>query len=304
MDIWEKVGAAQRMQDYIHAHLEEDMALDDICSAALYSKRHALRIFKEIFQKTPFAYIRALRITEAARQLKEKPGDNIVDIAMNTGFTSHEGFTKAFHAYFGVNPNKYRVHNPRRYLYFEPSPVLRYYLLLNARERKNMAESRRTVTVTVLEKPDCRLILKRGVTSTDYFGYCAEIGCDPWEILEEVPGALDRPAFLELPPHLITPGTSKAACALEVPAEFSGDVPEGFEVIDLPRSLMMWFQGAPYEDETWFGEAHSEMYQTIDSYRPEQYGYAFAPDAAPRFSYGTSAEKGCREMLPVRRLQK
>ena len=304
MDIWEKVNAAQRMQDYIHQHLDENIALEEICRAASYSKWHSFRIFKEIFHKTPFEYIRALRLTNAARNIKNDSGVNILDIAMNNGFDSHEGFTKAFNAYFGVNPGKYRNHNPRRFMYFDPSPILHYYLLLNSKEYVNMAENQRTVTVTVVEKPACKLILKRGITSTDYFSYCAEIGCDAWEILETVPEALDKAVFLELPPDLIRPGTSKAACALEVPVDFNAEIPEGFEIIDLPSHFYMWFNGAPYEDENWYGYAHEELGRAISNYKPELYGYEFAEDSAPHFHYGTSAATGCKEMIPVRRLAK
>jgi len=304
MDIWEKINAAQRMQDYIHQNIDGNIALEDICRAARYSKWHSFRIFKEIFHKTPFEYIRALRLTNAARNIKNDSGVNILDVAMNNGFDSHEGFTKAFNAYFGVNPGKYRYHVPRRYMYFDPSPVLSYYLLLNSEEYINMAENQRTVTVTVVEKPDCKLILKRGIKSQDYFAYCEEMGCDMFEILETVPQGLDKVVFIELPPRMITPGTSRAAAALEVPVDFDGDIPDGFEIIDLPSHLYMWFNGAPYEDENWYGYAHEELGRAISNYKPELYGYEFAEDSAPHFHYGTSAATGCKEMIPVRRLAK
>ena len=165
-----------------------------------------------------------------------------------------------------------------------------------------MFENTRTVTVTVIEKPACKLILKRGITSTDYFGYCEEMGCDTWEILEAIPQGLGGVPFLELPLSMITPGTSKAACALEVPADYNDKIPEGFEIIDLPAFWYMWFQGAPYDDENHFGGAHEELGRAIENYKPELYGYEFAKDSAPHFHYGTSAATGCKEMIPVRRL--
>ena len=302
MDIWEKVNTAQRMQDYIHAHLDEEITLEDICAAARYSKWHSFRIFKEAFNKTPFEYIRALRLTNAARSIRSDADTNIVDIAMESGFASHEGFTKAFSAYFGVNPGKYRSHLPMRYMYFDPSPIVKYYLLLKSQEHIEMAENHRTVTVTVVEKPACRLILTRGKTSVDYFALCGEIGCDKEEMLETVPQTLDKVAYIELPPYLITPGTSKSAFGVEVPADFNGEIPEGFEVIDLPASQFMWFNGAPYEDENMWGVAHEELARAIGRYKPEMYGYEFALDAAPHYFYGTSAATGCREMIPVRRV--
>ena len=301
MDTWEKINTAQRMQAYIHLHLDEPIALEGIAGAAGYSKWHSLRVFKEVFHKTPFEYIRALRLTNAARSLKDDTDANILDVALDTGFASHEGLTKAFRAYFGVNPGQYRAHNPRRWMYFAPPPILQYYLLLNSQEHDEMKKTPRTVTVTIIEKTARKLILKRGVTATNYFALCEEIGCDAWEILEAIPHALDKAAFLELPPGMVAPGTSKAAFALEMPAGFDGEV-EGFDIIGLPPCLYMWFNGAPYEHDDWFGEAHAELSRAIAGYRPEQYGYAFAEDLAPHFHYGTSAATGCREMIPVRRL--
>lgn len=302
MDIWEKLNAVQRMQDYIHQHLDEDIALEDICKVSMYSKWHSFRIFKEVFNKTPFEYIRALRLTNAARNIKNDSDANVLDIAVDAGFASHEGFTKAFHRYFGVNPGKYRDHIPRRFMYFEPSSILRYHLLLNSKEYIEMSENQRTVTVTIIEKPTCKLILKRGITSTGYFEFDAEMGCDTFEILETVPNALEKVVFLELPPNMITPGTSKAAAALEVPFDFNGEIPEGFEMIDLPSHLYMWFNGAPYEDESMFGVAHEELYRAIANYKPELYGYEYAKDSAPIFNYFASAVNGVRQMIPVRRL--
>ena len=304
MDIWKKINIVQNMQDYIHQHIDENISLEDICRTTGYSKWHSFRMFKEVFHKTPFEYIRALRLTNAALNIKNDYDINIVDVAMNTGFDSHEGFTRAFYSHFGVNPSKYRDHNPKRFMYVDSSPILQYYLLLNSEEYIEMVENKRTVTVTVVEKAACKLILKRGIKSTDYFGYCEEIGSDPWEILETVPEALDKVAFIELPEIMITPDTSKAACGVEVPVDFSGKIFEGFEIIDLPPFLYMWFQGAPYEDDHWFGAAHEEMARAVANYKPELYGYEFAKDTAPNFQYGTSAATGCREMIPVKRLTK
>lgn len=304
MDRWEKIKAAQRMQDYIHQHIDEEMTLEDICAASMYSKWYALRIFKEMFHKTPFSYIRALRLTAAARRIKNPSDSSILDVAVDAGFGSHEGFTKAFYRYFGVNPSQYRYHLPMRYMYFDPSSILQQHLLCHTKEYIDMAENQRTVTVTIIEKPTCKLILKRGIKSANYFEYAAEMGCDKFEVLETIQNALDKVVYVDLPPCMITPGTSRAAAALEVPADFCGEVPEGFELVDLPAHLYMWFNGAPYEDESMFGAAHLEVDRAIEHYKPELYGYEFAQDAAPVFQYFASAVNGVRQMIPVRRLAK
>jgi hypothetical protein len=165
-----------------------------------------------------------------------------------------------------------------------------------------MTDAQRTVTVTVIEKPDCKLILKRGIAAKNYFEYSAEIGCDAFETLKTVSPTLDKVACVDLPLCLIKPNTSLVAAAVEVSADYSGEIPEGFEIIDLPAHLYMCFNGAPYDDENWCGKAHQELYKAIDNYKPELYGYEYIKDEAPVFNHFASAENGVRQIIPVRKI--
>jgi AraC-like DNA-binding protein len=70
MESWETIMAVQRMQDCIEKHLTEPISLYMLAQAAGYSPWHAARIFKEFTGKTPFEYIRTLRLTRAALKLR------------------------------------------------------------------------------------------------------------------------------------------------------------------------------------------------------------------------------------------
>ncbi len=63
MERWEQINAVQNMQDYIDRHLNEPITLSDLSRCAGYSPFHCTRIFKEHSGKSPFEYIRALRLT-------------------------------------------------------------------------------------------------------------------------------------------------------------------------------------------------------------------------------------------------
>ena len=106
MDSWEKINAVQRMQDYIDEHITDPISLYMLAEAARYSPWHSSRIFKELTGKTPFAYIRELRLSRAAIKLRD---DNvkIIDVAFDFVFDSHEGFTRAFSKQFGMTPQYY-----------------------------------------------------------------------------------------------------------------------------------------------------------------------------------------------------
>ena len=95
MELSDKVAAVSRMQGFIDAHIDGEITFDALCGAAGYSKYHAARIFKELTGKTPFDTIRALRLTQAAQVLRDTDA-KVIDAALDNGFESHDGFTRAF----------------------------------------------------------------------------------------------------------------------------------------------------------------------------------------------------------------
>ena len=72
MERWEAIYAVQRMQNYIAGHITEPITLNQLARAAGYSQWHSERIFKEFIGKTPYDYIRALRLSKAAMVLNRK----------------------------------------------------------------------------------------------------------------------------------------------------------------------------------------------------------------------------------------
>ena len=81
------------MQDFIERHMTESITLRMLAKAAGYSPWYAARIFKELTGKTPFEYIRELRLSRAALKLRDED-IRIVDVALDFVFDSHEGFTE------------------------------------------------------------------------------------------------------------------------------------------------------------------------------------------------------------------
>lgn len=127
MGLSDKIKAVSRMQYYIIAHLDESITLDDIAKVAGYSKYHAARIFKELTGRTLFETIRALRLTKAAQTLQSF-NEKVVDVAISSGFNSHDGFTRAFFQQFGLTPQKYHMETPP-IKWFVHYPIEAYYIL-------------------------------------------------------------------------------------------------------------------------------------------------------------------------------
>lgn len=300
MTSWEKIEAVQRMQDYIAAHIHEKITLNDLADAAAYSPWYAARIFRELTGKTPFEYIRALRLSEAAVRLRDSD-TRIVDVALDFVFDSHEGFTRAFSRQFGISPRDYSKRRPPLQL-FMPNRIRDYYLRLQKGEIEMSEQANlNTVFVQVVERPARKLILKRGREATHYFEYCEEVGCDVWGILCSINEALFEPVGMWLPENLRTPGTSVYAQGVEVPADYAGEVPAGFDLIDLPPCKMMIFQGQPFKDEE-FGEAINSLWEAMKNYDPEIYGFTWADEDGPRFQMEPRGYRGYIEGRPVRQI--
>jgi len=298
MDRFDAVAAVQRMQEYIDAHLLERITLKQLANAAGYSSWHSMRIFKEHTGRTAFDYIRARRLTKAAIALRDE-NPKIIDVALDFVFDSHEGFTRAFSKEFGLAPKKYSVKTPPIQL-FMPAGALSYYKYLNkggtsVSEKKN----KNTIFVQVVERPARKALIRRGIKAAEYFEYCGEVGCDVWALLSSVKEALYEPVGMWLPAHLIKDGTSKYVQGVELPLDYHNDVPEGYEIIELPPCKMMIFQGEPYDDEN-FMEEIDEVWDAIEKFDPTLYGFAWAPEDAPRFQLAPMGYRGYIEALPVK----
>jgi len=295
----ETVAAVGRAQTFIEAHLTEKIAMKQLADAAGYSVWHTARMFKELTGKSPFEYIRSRRLAGAALRLRDG-GERVLDVALDFTFDSNEGFTRAFTREFGVSPGAYARKAPPISL-FMPENVVTLYRAMNEGSVNAMEmEKTRTIFAQVMERPPRRLLLRRGVKATHYFEYCEEVGCDIWGVLTSVKEALYEPVGLWLPKHMILPGTSLYVQGVEVPADYTKEAPEGFEIVDLPAATYMVFQGEPYED-CFFQDAISELWRHLDSFDPTLYGYRWDPEAAPRFQLAPMGYRGYIEARPVTR---
>jgi AraC-like DNA-binding protein len=299
MELSDKISAVQRMQEYIVAHIDDEIIADELWRIAGYSKHHAIRIFKGETQKTPFEYHRALRLTKAAQNLRDSDS-KVIDIALNSGFDSYDGFTRAFARQFDITPLKYHQETPP-VRYFTHNPIQAYYHLKEGFDPMPKEPIKRTMTVTAVERPARKLILLRSVNATDYLTFCEETGCDWRGLLDSIPEKQDFPALLTLPSTLMKPGTGNIASGICVPLEYDKPIPAGYESIKLPPCTMLYFQGAPFEDEADFGEAIGLLWELMDAYDLSAYGWEPAPELAPYFNFGAEPA-GAKMAFPVRKI--
>jgi len=302
------------MRDYVEEHIAEKITLRMLADAAGYSPWHAERVFKELTGQTPFEYLRAVRLARAAARLRDTDA-KIIDVALDFVFGSHEGFTRAFSRQFGMTPQHFRKHAPP-IKFLLPGQLRGYHLTLQ-KGANIMPEDwstfvqviHRPVFVQVIDRPARKLILKRGVKARHYGEYCDEVGgeeaweVEVWEVFCSVKEALYEPIGMWMPENLRKPGTSFYTQGVEVPADYAGEIPAGFELVDLPPCKMMVFQGPPYDEgEPQMGEAIGLIQHAIGTYDPKIYGFEWADNDGPRFQLAPMGYRGYIEARPVREL--
>lgn len=287
----EHIEAVQRMQDYIEANLDNNIITADLASVSRYSPWYSYRLFVDLLHMTPAVYIRRLRLSKSALRLRDEKV-KIIDVALDSGFESVDGYQRAFYKEFGCNPYEYSIRPTPIYL-FKPYGI-KY---ANRKESKDMSEVK-SVFVQVIEKPERKVIIKRGKEATEYFKYSEEVGCDVWGLLCSMKSICGEPVCLWLPSQHILPGTSEYVQGVEVSTDYSGQIPDGFDVVELPKCKYLMFQGEPFEEEN-FEEAIKEIWAAIDKYNPSSIGYTW-DKANPRIQLEPIGARGYIELHPIK----
>ncbi len=288
----EQIKAVQRMQEFIAAHLSENITLADLAKAAQFSTWYARKIFIAHMGLTPSKYIRRLRLSRSALRLRDEDC-LITDVAFDLGFGSVDGYTRAFAREFGCNPKRYAL-NPTPIALFNPYGVK----FKSIAERTKTMQNIKNIFISVVQKPERKIVIKRGKTATEYWMYCNEVGCDVWGILTSIKSISGEPLCLWLPKHLIKEGTSKYVQGVEVPVDYNGIIPDGFDVITLPAASYLMFQGEPFAEEE-FGTAIEQVQNAIKKYDPSIIGYKW-DNSNPRIQLEPIGSRGYIELAAVK----
>ena len=296
----EQREAVRAMQDYITEHISEEITINDLAECSSFSPWYARRLFEKHLGMTPSVYIRRLKLSKSALRLRDEKL-SVLDVAMDMGFGSVDGYQRAFRREFGVNPKEYSS---------SPVPIWLFtpYLIIDE-ARKEEREKERTVNkmseirnvfIQVIEKPARKVIIKRGVKADEYFSYCEEVGCDVWGLLTSIKSISGEPVCMWLPEQMRKPVTNIYVQGVEVEEDYDGVIPEGFEVIDLPASTFLLFRGEPFAEEDYVA-AINEIWDAEKKYNPEFIGYKWDDDN-PRIQLEPRGKRGYIELVPVKKV--
>lgn len=290
----EQTLAVQRMQDYIAANLGQEITMGQLSRVSLFSPWYSYRLFKACTGLTPAEYIRRLRLSRSALRLRNEHC-RVIDAAFDLGFCSVDGYQRAFYREFGCNPGDYAKSHVPITLFIPYGVKFR-----DLRKDEIKMDNVQSVFIQVIRKPERKVLIRRGKKAEDYFSYCDEVGCDVWGLLTSMDSLCGEPVCMWLPEKYKNPGTSTYVQGVEIPSDYTGPVPDNFDVISLPETEYLMFQGERFREED-YCEAIAAVQHAMNRYDPTTIGYHW-DEENPRTQLEPRGERGYIELRAVKQV--
>ena len=102
------ISAIQHVLDIIDERITEKMTVSELAEAVNFSAYHFCRLFLSIIGMPIMLYVTHRKLQYALYDLCRSK--KIINVAMDYGYETHAGFTKAFKRCFGYPPSLFRIH--------------------------------------------------------------------------------------------------------------------------------------------------------------------------------------------------
>ena len=92
---------------YIEEHFAEDITLEQVASLAGFSKYHFSRLFRQYTDSSFYKYLNQKRI-DYAKTLLADPSQTVIEVALQSGFSSLSAFLRMFKQLNNCTPTEFR----------------------------------------------------------------------------------------------------------------------------------------------------------------------------------------------------
>lgn len=296
MQEWNEI--VQCMIEWIEEHLDQSRILQKVSREAGYSPWYCSVIFHDVTGMTLKNYVAGRRLSLAAVAIRDTE-ERILDIAVKFGYSSQEALSRAFKERYGCTPAAYRK-NP------VPVPMMIHKYVLSPKIKKErlrkMEEKRLDVRVEHIPAHKYLGIWEdRAENYGDFWKYHS---CD------EVCGVIDSMDKIAHPivtAH--TAGWKKSGdkkiyfYGLGVPAEYAGEIPDGFSEKEIPASDYLVFSYPAFD----YLEENNEVMPAVENlawgFDPKEIGYEWNEEVCPVYQRHYPEKLGYQVLRPVRKIK-
>ena len=271
----------QAVLRYIDDNLKSNLNADILAGIAQFSTYHFCRMFSWHVGYSVMEYIRLRRLAFAASELSSER--KLIDIAMDYGFQTHSGFSKAFKRHYGVSPEAYRLHARTEKL---PIPDL---LRMNKYFVGGIVMEPKFVTKPAVKLAGYEIRTRNidGVNSKEipafWTAYLADGRAGKLHEASFVKDHAEYGAcFAE------NPENGEFSYVIGVEVEENANIPEAFHTCDLPPATYAVFSTPPCDNHVFSQNIQGTWQYIMNDWFPTS-GYEYAPGCGDFEYYGEKA---------------
>lgn len=285
-----------------------------------YSEYYVTRKFREISGLQFRDYLRLRRLAFALWEVRDSDR-NLLEIAVDYGFSSHEAFTRAFKAVYGVTPSQYRRNPMPVVLRTKLHPFDRYFFGMG---EIGMIKSTDEIKIYFVTIPAHKFLHIRNYESIGYWDFWQKQSQIPGQdceticgLLDSVKGKLDdlggsdsNSGSGQICGYLIDPkgrvcswGIPLAECyGVRLPMEYSGDIPPQMLMMDVPEGEYIVFEHGPFDYEQENRSVEDQVEEAMKSFDYEASGYCLDTTPGRMMYLYHDPERFWKMVRPVRKL--
>lgn len=309
------------IDDRIKHHDDDALTLAALARRLGYSEYHATRKFREIAGMPLRDYLRKRRLAFALKEVRDTDRP-MLDIALDHGFSSHEAFTRAFKAAYGVTPSAYRKNPAPVVLRTKLNPFDRYLFGLGEIGMMKSEEDVKTYFVTI---PAHRFLHVRNYESNGYWDFWQKQNAIPGQdyetvcgLLDSVKGKLDDGGGSEpnsgggqIMAYVFDPagrlcdwGIPRIEChGVRLPADWQGEVPPDLQIMDVPEAEYLVFEHGPFDYEQENRTVEAKMEQAMAAFDFEGTGYRYDEEPGRILYFYFNPDRFWKYVRPVCRCE-
>ena len=258
----------QRMIEWLEQNLSGEPGLLPLSKYVGYSPWYCSALFHQICGMTLRSYVAKRRLTMAALAIMDE-NYRILDVALDSGFSSQEALTRAFKEAFGCTPREYRL-SPRSLPLFVSHDVFHPWQYAQQYKKGGRDMSKgdlRDARMRVEYIPAHKYMGIWDNVATCYGTFWARHNCD------EVCGIIESMTNAAHP--VVTPHTAgwhyvngerHYFYGMGLRDDYDGPISDGFEVREFPGSYYLVFYHPPFDYMEDNGEVMGRVEELAWSY--------------------------------------
>lgn len=259
-----------------------------------YSEFHTTRKFKALSGMSLRDYVRLRRLAFALIDVRDTD-KSLLNIAVDYGFSSHEAFTRAFKAAYGLTPSDYRKKPVPVVLRTKINTFDRYILGIG---EIGMVKSSEEIKIYFVSIPAHKFLHIKNYESNGYWDFWEKQEAIPDQdcdticgMLDSIKGKLDGNDGVigkysgQVMAHITeSDGRVPEAYGVRLPADYSGTVPKQMLLIDIPEAEYIVFEHGPFDYEQESETVGEKLAEAIAGFSFEGTEYRL-DERAGRISY-------------------